>query len=48
MKLVDKREKITTISKMFNITREAIYQWIRRRKKYGNIDPKSGYQKGHR
>ncbi len=47
MTAVDHGMRITNIAKSFQISRKTIYHWLNLRKTNGNVEPKSGYQKGH-
>ena len=44
---VDSGEKISSVARIFKLSRYAIYDWLKLRKKTGSLEPKSGYQKGH-
>ena len=39
--------RIVEASKVFNVHREAIANWIKIKEANGNCEPKKGYQKGH-
>lgn len=47
MEAVEKGLVIGEISKLFNISRKVIYNWINLKKKTGDIISKKNYQKGH-
>jgi len=47
IKTVDSGEKISTVARIFKLSRHAIYAWLKLRKETGSLKPKSGYQKGH-
>lgn len=47
IKKVEEGEAIAKVSRMFSISRESIYSWIRIKEKTGSIKAKKGYQKGH-
>jgi transposase len=38
---------VAEITKVFKVSRRAIYDWITLRKKTKSLAPKTGYQKGH-
>lgn len=44
---IEEGRTITSASRLFNISRETIYSWIRIKQKTGTIEAKKGYQKGH-
>jgi transposase len=39
--------KKTEISKTFNVCRQTIYSWLKLENEKGNLQPKTGFQKGH-
>lgn len=39
--------KKTVASKIYEVCRQTIYSWISLEKKQGNLNPKTGFQKGH-
>lgn len=43
---VERGEQISKISRIYNVSRETIYQWARLKQVTGDIKAKSGYQKG--
>ena len=47
IKSVEKGMRISSISKLFNVSRDTIYKWKALQDKNGNLEAASGYQKGH-
>ena len=47
MEQVAQGTKITTISQLFKISRDTIYQWKHRKVQTGDVKAKTGYQQGH-
>lgn len=44
---IDRGEKKSQVSRMFNISRDTIDRWLQRRKATGNAQAIQGYQQGH-
>jgi transposase len=47
MAALDRGEKKSHVSQMFNISRDSIDRWLKRREVTGNVKAAQGYQKGH-
>lgn len=43
---VEAEERISHVSKTYDVSRETIYQWLKLKKETGDIKAKFGYQKG--
>lgn len=48
MNALDKGMRKTEVAKVFNVSRNTIDLWLKRRKVTGEVKAKSGYQKGSR
>jgi transposase len=44
---IDRGEKKSQVSRMFNISRDTIDRWLKRRDATGSVKAASGYQGGH-
>jgi len=44
---IDSGMHIDEAVKIFDVSRRVIYEWLELRKETGNLNPKTGYQKGH-
>ena len=44
---IDRGEKKSHVSRMFNISRDTIDRWLERREKTGNVKAAQAYQRGH-
>jgi len=44
---IDRGEKKSHVSRMFNISRDTIDRWLQRRQKTGNAKAAQAYQRGH-
>lgn len=47
MAAIDRGEKKSHVSRMFNISRDTIDRWLNRRKTTGSVKALQGYQRGH-
>jgi transposase len=47
MAAIDRGEKKSHVSRMFNISRDTIDRWLNRRKATGSVKAVQGYQQGH-
>ncbi len=47
MAAIDRGEKKSHVSRMFNISRDTIDRWLNRRKATGSVKAAQGYQRGH-
>ena len=47
MTAIDRGEKKSHVSRMFNISRDTIDRWLKRRDTTGSIEAAMGYQRGH-
>ncbi len=47
MTALDRGEKKSQVSRMFNISRDTIDRWLKRRNATGSVAAKQGYQRGH-
>jgi transposase len=47
MMAIDQGEKKSQISQIFNISRDTIDRWLKRRAVTGTVQPAQGYQRGH-
>jgi transposase len=47
MAALDRGEKKSHISQMFNISRDTIDRWLKRREATGSVQAVQGYQRGH-
>ena len=47
MAALDRGEKKSHVSRMFNISRDTIDRWLNRRKAAGSVEAVQGYQRGH-
>lgn len=47
MRALDRGEKKSQVSRMFNISRDTIDRWLKRRKATGSVEAEQGYQRGH-
>ena len=47
MSAVEKGMRKTEICKLYNISKDALYDWIALYKRQGNLEPITGYQNGH-
>ncbi len=44
---IDRGEKKSHVSRMFNISRDTIDRWLKRRDTTGSVEATMGYQRGH-
>jgi len=44
---IERGEKKSQVSRMFNISRDTIDRWLKRRNSTGSVKAASGYQRGH-
>lgn len=44
---IDRGEKKSHVSRMFNISRDTIDRWLNRREATGSVEAVQGYQRGH-
>ncbi len=44
---IDRGEKKSHVSRMFNISRDTIDRWLKRRDTTGSVEAAMGYQRGH-
>jgi transposase len=44
---IDRGEKKSYVSRMFNISRDTIDRWLKRRDTTGSVEAAMGYQRGH-
>ncbi len=44
---IERGEKKSQISRMFNISRDTIDRWLKRRSATGSVQAAQGYQRGH-
>jgi transposase len=47
MAAIERGEKKSHVSRMFNISRDTIDRWLNRRKATGSVKAVQGYQRGH-
>ena len=47
MAAIDRGEKKSQVSRMFNISRDTIDRWLNRRRATGSVKAVQGYQRGH-
>jgi transposase len=47
MTAIDRGEKKSHVSRMFNISRDTIDRWLKRRDTTGSVEAAMGYQRGH-
>ena len=47
IELVDSGKKKSAVARLLKLSRRVIYLWLELREETGNLNPKSGYQKGH-
>jgi len=47
MAAIDRGEKKSQVSQMFNISRDTIDRWLNRRDANGSVQAAQGYQRGH-
>lgn len=47
MTALDRGEKKSHVSRMFNISRDTIDRWLKRRERTGSVEAAIGYQRGH-
>ena len=47
MAAIERGEKKSHVSRMFNISRDTIDRWLNRRKETGSVKAVQGYQRGH-
>jgi len=47
MAAINRGEKKSHVSQMFNISRDTINRWLNRRDATGNVQAAQGYQRGH-
>lgn len=47
MTAIDRGEKKSHVSGMFNISRDTIDRWLKRRQSIGSVEAARGYQQGH-
>lgn len=47
MTAIDRGEKKSHVSRMFNISRDTIDRWLKRRDTTGSVEAVMGYQRGH-
>lgn len=47
MAAIDRGEKKSHVSRIFNISRDTIDRWLNRRKATGSVKALQGYQRGH-